>query len=177
MQRTNFEFKARANDLLSLENKLLTLSPKFIGEDQQVDTYFNVEKGRLKLREGNIENSLIYYERKNVADSKQSDVLLYQFQPDHSLKEILTKVHGIKARVDKRRKIYFIDNVKFHFDNIEELGTFVEVEAINIENSGIEKLKEQCKYYADFFGIKDGDYESQSYSDLILKTQDSNGLQ
>ncbi len=77
MQRTNFEFKARANDLLSLEKKLLTLSPKFIGEDQQVDTYFNVEKGRLKLREGNIENSLIYYERKNIADSKQSNVLLY----------------------------------------------------------------------------------------------------
>lgn len=169
MQRTNFEFKARSNNLVSLENKLLTLSPKFIGEDHQIDTYFNVEKGRLKLREGNIENALIYYERKNVADSKQSNVLLYQFQPDVSLKEILTKVQGIKVIVNKRRKIYFIENVKFHFDNVEALGTYVEVEAINTENSGIEKLKEQCKYYADFFEIKDSDYESQSYSDLILK--------
>ena len=177
MQRTNFEFKARANDLLSLENKLQTLSPKLIGEDHQLDTYFNVEKGRLKLREGNIENSLIYYERKNVTDSKQSDVLLYPFQPDHSLKEILTKVHGIKTIVDKRRKIYFIKNVKFHFDKVEGLGTFVEVEAIDSDNLGIEKLKKQCKYYAHFFGIKDGDYESQSYSDLILKTSTSNGLQ
>ncbi len=169
MQRTNFEFKARANDLLFLENKLLTLSPKFIGEDQQVDTYFNIETGRLKLREGIIENSLIYYERKNVADSKQSDVLLYQFQADRSLKEILTKVHGIKTIVDKRRKIYFMENVKFHFDKVEELGTFIEVEAISTDNFGIEKLKEQCTYYANFFGIKDSDYESKSYSDLILK--------
>ena len=177
MQLTNFEFKARSNDLCSLENKLLTLFPKFIGEDHQVDTYFNVEKGRLKLREGNIENSLIYYERKNVAGSKQSDVLLYQFQTDVSLKEILSKVHGIKVVVDKRRKIYLIDNVKFHFDKVEGLGTFVEVEAINTENSGIEKLKEQCKYYADFFGLNESDYESQSYSDLITKPSASNYLQ
>lgn len=33
--------------------------------------------------------------------------------------------------VDKRRKIYFIDNVKFHFDVVENLGTFIEVEAID----------------------------------------------
>lgn len=169
MQVTNFEWKAKRDDVESLEKKLLTLSPKFIGEDHQVDTYFSVAKGRLKLREGNIENSLIYYERNNVADSKQSNVLLYPFQPDPSLKEILIKVHGIKVIVDKKRKIYFIDNVKFHFDVVETLGTFVEMEAINSGDMTIEKLKEQCKYYADFFGIKDSDYESESYSDLMLK--------
>ncbi len=169
MHLTNFEFKARANDLDSLEKKLLKLDPLFKGEDHQVDTYFLVKKGRLKLREGNIENSLIYYERKDVADSKQSDILLYQFQPGLSLKELLTKVHGIKVVVNKKRKIYFIGNVKFHFDTVDKLGTFVEVEAIDTSNFGIEKLKEQCKYYADFFEIQDCDYESQSYSDLLLQ--------
>ena len=168
MNITNFEFKARSSDINSAEKKLHSLSPKFIGEDHQVDTYFNVEKGRLKLREGNIENSLIYYERKDVAGSKQSDVLLYSFQPDSSLKGILTKVHGIKVVVDKRRRIYFIDNVKFHFDTVENLGTFIEVEAINKNNIAIEKLQEQCNFYADFLGIKSSDYESQSYSDLLL---------
>jgi predicted adenylyl cyclase CyaB len=169
MQVTNFEWKARRTDVDSLEKKLLTLSPKFIGEDHQVDTYFSVEKGRLKLREGTIENSLIYYERKNVADSKQSNVLLYQFQTDPSLKEILIKTHEIKVIVDKKRKIYFISNVKFHFDVVKGLGTFVEVEAINFDGIPIQRLKEQCNYYADFFGIKNSDFESQSYSDLMLK--------
>jgi len=169
MQITNFEFKARSNDIGLLETTLLKLDPDFNGEDHQIDTYFKVEKGRLKLREGNIENSLIYYERKDVSDSKQSDILLYQFRPDLSLKEILTKVHGIKVVVDKRRKIYFIENVKFHFDTVEKLGTFVEVEAIDTGNIGIEKLKEQCKHYANFFGIKDSDYEAKSYSDLMLQ--------
>jgi adenylate cyclase class IV len=41
------------------------------------------------------------------------------------------KVHGIKVIVQKKRRIYFIGNVKFHFDTIAELGTFIEVEAID----------------------------------------------
>jgi len=166
----NFEFKAKTIELDNLEKKLLCLNPKFIGEDNQTDTYFNVTKGRLKLREGNIENSLIYYERQNTAAAKQSDVLLYQHNHDKTLKDILIKLHGIKVIVDKRRKIYFIDNVKFHFDTIEELGTFIEVEAIDKDgNLGIEKLKEQSDEYVAFFNIKPLDFMSLSYSDLILK--------
>lgn len=170
MATINFEFKAKADDINGLEKKLLTLHPKYIGEDNQADTYFNVATGRLKLREGNIENSLIYYERINTAGAKQSDILLYQHHPDKTLKEILIKVNGIKVVVDKKRKIYFIDNVKFHFDVVEGLGTFAEVEAIDRNGDiGIEKLKEQCNFYADFLGIKPDDYIALSYSDMILE--------
>ncbi len=164
----NFEFKARTIELDNLEKKLSELYPKFIGEDNQTDTYFNVAKGRLKLREGNIENSLIYYERQNTAGAKQSDVLLYSHTPDKTLKDILIKLHGIKVIVEKRRRIYFIDNVKFHFDRIAELGTFIEVEAIDKDGSlGIEKLKEQADKYAEFFNIKDKDFIAISYSDML----------
>ncbi|MEO8762773.1 MAG: class IV adenylate cyclase [Ginsengibacter sp.] len=166
----NFEFKARVVEINNLEEKLLLLNPQFIGEDNQVDTYFNVAKGRLKLREGNIENSLIWYERQDLAGAKKSDVLLYQHNPDKILKEILIKVHGVKVVVDKRRRIYFIDNVKFHFDTVRELGTFIEVEAIEKNgNTGIEKLKDQCAYYGALFNIQPSDYIGVSYSDLLLK--------
>ena len=87
MNIINFEFKAVANDLEKLERKLQGLNPVFKGEDHQIDTYFNVSKGRLKMREGNIENSLIYYERKNDADAKQSDVILYEHPSSPSLKK------------------------------------------------------------------------------------------
>jgi predicted adenylyl cyclase CyaB len=166
----NYEFKASCNNLEALEMKLKELNPAFIGMDHQVDTYFNVPNGRLKLREGNIENSLIHYDRINTADAKQSDVSLYQHQPDKKLKEVLSKALGIKTVVDKKRKIYFIDNVKFHFDEVNELGSFVEVEAIDKDGSlGIEKLKEQCKYYIQLFGISRDQFIAGSYSDLLAK--------
>jgi predicted adenylyl cyclase CyaB len=170
----NFEFKARTNRLQQLEESLQTFHPLYIGEDHQCDTYFNVPNGRMKLREGNIENTLIHYHRINTANAKQSDVLLYHHQPNISLKQVLTAALGIKIVVDKKRKIYFIDNVKFHFDTVEGLGTFVEVEAIDKDGSiGIEKLKEQCQYYAGFFKIEEQDYMAESYSDMMMNLKNN----
>jgi predicted adenylyl cyclase CyaB len=169
MSILNIEFKAITNKLAALETLLQPYNPLFIGEDHQKDTYFDVQTGRLKLREGNIENALIHYEREDFAGAKSSHVLLYQHQPDKTLKDILIKTLGIKAVVDKKRKIYFINNVKFHFDTVESLGTFVEVEAIDKDGSiGKEKLQAQCDEYAALFGIADEDYCSVSYSDMIL---------
>ena len=170
MSILNIEFKATTKNLAALEALLLQHNPVFIGEDHQIDTYFNVAVGRLKLREGNIENALIHYERENTAGAKSSHILLYQHQPDKTFKEILIKTMGIKAVVDKRRKIYFINNVKFHFDTVEGLGTFVEVEAIDKDGSiGKEKLQAQCDEYAALLGIAAEDFCALSYSDMILQ--------
>ena len=154
MSILNFEFKAKATSLNILEQKLQSLNPIFIGEDNQKDTYYNIAEGRLKLREGNIENALIWYKREDFAGAKQSDILLYKHAPDATLKNILEKIHGVKVIVAKKRKIYFVDNVKFHFDTVEQLGTFVEVEAIDKDaNIGLQKLQEQIKYYTQFFNV------------------------
>jgi len=169
MNIKNYEFKAKVNELESLEQKLLSLNPVFQGLDHQMDTYFNAAIGRLKLREGNIENSLINYDRENVQGAKESHIVLYQHAPSKALKEILTRQLGIKVIVDKKRKIYFIDNVKFHFDLVDNLGTFIEVEAIDSKNEfTIEQLKKQCDYYFDFFNLEQEDLIDQSYSDLLM---------
>src|SRR5689334_23863855 len=105
----NFEFKARCSNLEAMEERLRKLNPLFIGTDHQVDTYFRVGHGRMKLREGQIEHALIHYVRTNEKGSKQSDVLLYTHKPDPVLKEILEKSLGIFVVVDKSRKIYFIE--------------------------------------------------------------------
>ena len=170
----NYEFKARCADINSLETILLQQGPRFAGRDRQLDTYFNVLHGRLKLREGTIENALIHYDRPDYTGAKQSNVTLYQHQPDRQLKECLVKSLGIKVTVDKQRRIYFINNVKFHFDEVEGLGSFVEVEAIDQDGSiGIEKLKEQCNVYAHLFNLRPEDFMAESYSDLLLAKNSS----
>ena len=169
MDIKNFEFKAKVDELEKYENKLLSLNPTFKGLDHQIDTYFNAQQGRLKLREGNIENSLINYDRENISGSKESQIILYQHEPNVALKSILTRQLGVKIIVDKKRKIYFIDNIKFHFDIVENLGTFIEVEAIDSkEEFTIEELKKQCDKYFDFFELKEQNIIDKSYSDLII---------
>lgn len=168
MDIKNFEFKARVEELESYENKLLALNPDFRGTDRQTDTYFRVPKGRLKLREGNIENSLIYYEREDVSEARKSDIILYRHEPNESLKKILTLQLGVKVVVEKIRKIYFINNVKFHFDQVPGLGQFIEVEAIDdAGNLSLDSLEKQCNYYFEYLGLQSKWIVKESYSDLL----------
>ena len=170
MIHTNIEIKARSKNQDKIREILKSKSAEFKGVDHQIDTYFNVINGRMKLREGNIENHLIHYSRENKSGPKQSDVLLYDSEPKSSLKSLLTRALGIFAVVDKEREIYFIDNVKFHIDSVKDLGTFIEIEAIATDGDiSTEELKNQCDSYLKLFNISEEDLLSVSYSDLLLK--------
>lgn len=169
MNVKNVELKANVDEIDTYEQKLLKLNPDYRGTDHQIDTYFNAKKGRLKLREGNIENALINYDRDDVAASRLSEIMLYKHKPDSALRDILAAQLGIKVVVNKTRKIYFIDNVKFHFDVVKRLGTFIEVEAIDRDNEfTIDELKTQCNKYFDYFSLSKDQLIDRSYSDLVL---------
>jgi predicted adenylyl cyclase CyaB len=172
MVHVNIEFKALCKDPKKIKKILLSRNADYKGVDYQVDTYFQVNKGRLKLREGKIERALIFYSRKDSREPKQSNVTLFPVDSSSSvlLKEILTKSLGVLVTVVKQRAIYFIDNIKFHIDNVEDLGSFVEVEAIDINGTiGINELQEQCQFYLKLFEISEYDLISTSYSDLLLQ--------
>lgn len=170
MQRINIEIKARCLHPEEIRDLLEKQQAEFIGTDYQSDTYFNVPYGRLKLREGNIENALIHYFRNDQAGPKRSDISLYKTPPRSDLKEVLSAALGILAVVTKRRQIYFIENVKFHIDEVEQLGSFVEIEAIDRDGSiGEEKLLKQCRHYLGLFKIPDEDLIEVSYSDMAIR--------
>lgn len=168
----NVEIKARTKEIKTIRRLLENELARYVGLDHQVDTYFKVTQGRLKLREGEIENALIHYARSNQAGPKTSEVLLYQSPTNSSLKAILTAALDTLVVVDKMREIYFIDNVKFHLDKVTDLGTFVEIEAIDRDGSiGQEELTRQCQYYIELFQIEEKDLIPNSYSDLLLANQ------
>ncbi len=107
MVPVNIEFKAVSNNPNKIREILRTKNAEFRGKDHQIDTYFKVLSGRLKIREGNIETALIHYERPDVADLKQSNILLYPLDPTNApiLKTILANTLGILTVVDKEREI------------------------------------------------------------------------
>lgn len=169
MSFLNVEIKARCQDTSFIRNYLVAHGADFRGVDQQTDTYFNVSGGKLKLREGNIENNLIWYDRIDQAGPKDSHFILTKVEDVKGLKESLTKANGIKIVVRKRREIYYIRNVKFHIDEVPGLGSFVEIEAGNKEaDLSQQELKEQCDFYMREFGINEDDLIEVSYSDMLL---------
>ena len=172
MSFINIEIKARTNRSAQIRQYLLDHKADFKGTDQQSDTYFHSKKGRLKLRQGNIENNLIFYERNDQAGPKQSDFSLVKVDDAVSLKEMLTAAMGVKITVIKKRDIFFIDNVKFHLDELEALGSFVEIEASNkYAPLSTAQLTGQCNFYLREFGIKQEDLVTVSYSDMLMAIQ------
>ncbi len=172
MSHLNVEIKARCSDADYIRQWLIDYHANFIGKDFQTDTYFNVMHGRLKLREGNIENNLIFYNRENKAGPKSSQFHLVKISNPKELKTVLEKSCGVKMVVKKQREIYYIENVKFHIDEVPELGSFVEIEAGNILADKTEtELLEQCNFYLKEFGIKEEDLIAVSYSDLLLQLE------
>ena len=170
MNRLNFEVKYRCDDLeifsaLFLANHFLSL-----GADEQTDTYFQTSQGILKLRESNspIESGLIYYEKKPYKNIQKSDIIIYSSPDSASLKEILTKSNTVKLVVKKTRQIYQQDNVRFHLDNVENLGNFLEIEVQ--DTHGLipqEVLLHQLSFYIKLLGLKKSDRVTQSYSELL----------
>ena len=174
MPHLNKEIKAICNDPSHIRDYLIAHNAIFKGIDKQTDTYFNVIEGRLKLREGNIENNLIFYNRNDQAGPKSSHFHLVKIEDATGLKEVLERSCGVKMIVSKTREIYYIDNVKFHIDDVPGLGSFIEIEAGNIlANKTEAELLEQCNFYLKEFGTKEEELIPESYSDMLMKVNDT----
>lgn len=174
MKNINIEIKAYCRNCDHIRKILHQHKADFKGIDEQTDTYFKCHNGRLKLREGKIEYSLVFYDREDISGPKRSDVIYYHPVKKSPLKDILTASLGKLVTVVKSREIYYIDNIKFHLDEVEGLGDFVEIEAIDNDGS-LDKaaLLEQCNRFLDLFEIEEKDLIECSYSDMLLDKVDS----
>lgn len=172
MSTLNIEIKAKCSDPALIREFLIASKADYKGIDHQIDTYFKVRKGRFKIREGIIEYSLVFYDREDIAGPKKSDVVYYHPRKTDLVKQQLSKALGELVVVEKNREIYYIDNVKFHIDTVQKLGSFVEIEAIDKTGKiGAEKLYEQCREYLALFKIPEADLLKNSYSDMLLSKQ------
>ncbi len=163
----NVEIKARCADLAAARERLTAVPHRFVGTDHQVDTYFRVPTGRLKLRQGTIETHLIAYHRSDQEGPASSTVQLYAPADAKALLHTLSHALSQLVVVDKQREIYFLDHVKVHLDQVEGLGTFVEIEAIG-EADAHEALLRDCRQTMQLLGVQHEDLVAASYSDLLI---------
>ena len=166
----NVEIKARCEFPEKVEKILLENGADYKGLDHQTDTYFNVKNGRLKMRIGNIEQSLIFYDRPNIKGPKKSTFNLYRSDDLEALKPLLISSLGIMVEVKKHRKIFFIDHVKFHIDEVDGLGNFVEIEVGDLNDTKtVDELQNLCDFYIKLLGVKEENLINISYSDMLLE--------
>lgn len=166
----NIELKARLRDpqaALDVARSLATRPPE---RQHQIDTYFNSAHGRLKLREiAGSGAQLVWYARADQAAAKSSDYRLVAVSDPAALKEALKSALGIMQIVEKRRQIFFYENVRIHLDEVVGLGSFIEFEAVLGPGVDDAAGRVQVDFLQSAFQLGAADLIENSYSDLLPK--------
>ena len=169
MAHDNIEIKCRYKDLKQVRNILKHKGAVLCGRGRQIDTYYKVPKGRLKIRKCKFENNLIYYEREDLTGPKHSRVMIVDLEKNPEIEEIIKKLFDVLIVVDKQRELYSISNLRFHIDKVKGLGNFVEIEVVDKTGDvGLRKLNSQCNHYMKLLKIDKSDLIDSGYSDLLL---------
>lgn len=127
----NIEIKARVRDFALFESRAASLSDTYPQVIPQADTFFNVPKGRLKLRQlGPEEGQLVYYERPDQEGPKRSNYILVLTNEPSAMKAALTAALGVRGVVRKTRLLYLVGQTRIHLDEVEGLGHFMELEVV-----------------------------------------------
>jgi predicted adenylyl cyclase CyaB len=165
----NLELKSRYPDLARAARVAEELGASHVWTKRQTDTYFNAPRGRLKLREseGRVAE-LIAYERPDTPDQRESVYHLVPIPDAHALKSALAASLGVRVVVDKRRTLYMWHNVRIHLDEVDNLGSFIEFEALLARPEDEADSPGRLAHLTDVLGIRGEDRVAQSYSDLIL---------
>ncbi|MBI1807392.1 MAG: class IV adenylate cyclase [Ignavibacteria bacterium] len=164
----NLEIKAIIPSVSDASAKAESLGAIYCAELHQVDTYFRLPSGRLKLREINRNHAeLIYYNRQEHSNARLSDFITYPTSVPLVLKEILEKANGIIATVTKKRLLYMYHDTRIHIDTVDQLGSFIEFESPVTDS--VDKAQQTVDFLCHSFGIKESDFFIHSYIDLLTE--------
>jgi adenylate cyclase, class 2 len=169
----NIELKARDPDPARSLQLSLALGAKDEGWLQQLDTYFRVTHGRLKLREQDGTAELIQYERVDEAIERTSNYRIIPIQDPDALKEGLAAALGILVAVEKSRHLLLWRNVRIHLDEVPGLGHFIELEAVADPDSDLTREYQNIAELRQTLGITDRLIVAVGYSDELLEVGDA----
>ena len=163
----NIEVKARLHDPAALALRLQQIPARFVASFRQRDVFFTTPQGRLKLRFADNNAELIYYVRSDDAVVRGSD---YQRQPvtdGAGLCAILEAALGSCGEVRKQRRLYLLDNIRIHLDEVDGLGSYMEVEAIIDAEHNEAACEQATQSLLKKLNIADTDFEARAYVDLL----------
>jgi adenylate cyclase, class 2 len=164
------ELKVKCGDLAAVRARVRPRA-QYEATRRQVDTYFSVPGGRLKLREvTDRPNQLIYYERPDVHAAKVSRVQLVDVEGSPGLRALLAAALGVQARVAKTREIWTWQAVQIHLDTVERLGTFVELKEIADGLDTLPQALDHVRRMMAELGFREQDLVDRSYGDLAGPT-------
>ena len=171
----NIEFKAYYDDIAKARGKCKSMGARMVKTYAQRDIYFPVSRGRLKLRiNDGLNHYLIYYNRMNSANIRESAIIKIEIAPNVSdLQYLLKESLGISVEIHKRREVFETEDALINIDDVENLGKFIEIEVMTNKIRPNRNAFIVAKELQDAFDITQANIVPFSYSDLMLMKESS----
>jgi len=165
---TNIEIKARVRDIQAVRVVAERLTDRPGTVFSQEDTFFHTPQGRLKLRVlAPDQGQLIYYERANAAGPKRSEYFVAPTADPALLKIVLSHALGVRGVVRKQRSLYWVGNTRIHLDEVEGLGSFLELEVMLGSGQADAEGQVIARELMAQLGVQKSDLLEGAYMDLL----------
>ena len=170
MRVRNLEIKAEVPSLPGIRARLRRLpgaAPH--ARLRQTDWYFDVPRGRIKLREitaaGASSAELIVYQRPNTRAARTSQFVRLPAAECAATRRLLTSLFGMSVCVRKQREVWLYENARIHLDRVRGLGAFLEIEVV--VTSGMRQARRVMATLRAALGVDAAGLIGQSYADLL----------
>lgn len=164
----NVEIKAAVPALTPVIDALKSIAPGVPESLVQEDTFFVCPSGRLKLRKlSESRGELIHYVRTDEAGPKESSYICAPTSEPDLLRDVLALACGTLGVVRKRRSVHMIGRTRVHLDEVEGLGTFVELEVVLDGEESAEIGTREARELMVALGIREEQLAGGAYIDLL----------
>lgn len=161
----NIEAKFKLADLEAARNRALNVGFHMISTSSQRDTYFAVRNGKLKLREEKVGARLFQYH-----GTEKGRYTIVALAEPAALREMLGSALGIAGEIRKERTLLVRDNVRLHFDIVEGLGKFGEIEIVMADEAEEDSARATLLEILQLLHVQLQDVIAASYFDLMFHT-------
>lgn len=163
----NIEMKARLVDLEAARAIVLRLGARPFAIEEQTDRYYELEGARrVKLRTvPGKPAEMIHYHRDEGSGVRASDYEVTKVRDEENAACLVPKGEPL-VTVRKRREVLLIGNVRIHLDEVEGLGTFLELEAVVDASHDDARCRAQVDEILAALEIGKSELIRASYSDL-----------
>jgi predicted adenylyl cyclase CyaB len=164
----NVEIKARVDDLDAIRGRASAMASGPSEIIYQTDTFFVVQSGRLKVRDfRNGTGELIAYDRANDTGPKQSTYLRVASQDPSALVSTLARAMPTRGIIAKRREVFMVGRARVHVDQVEGLGSFVEIEVVLADDETAEQAEREARRLIRALGVRHESLIASAYIDLL----------
>jgi predicted adenylyl cyclase CyaB len=168
----NVEIKAKVRNLESQVRLVRAFAPTSKQTFLQEDTFFKVPAGRLKLREfSEGPGELIQYERDDAAGPEESRYVIASIPDPAALKTVLKNALGVIAVVRKKRTVYLNGSTRIHFDEVDGLGAFIELEVVLAPAEELSHGIHETDQWMSRLKIEKRDLVAGAYVDLLQQVR------